>query len=149
MHTLCNSLQHALKFLSLLCVHRLSDNGFQRRVSRNSVFMVSYPCWLLPISLQLPSWLPTSDLSTQLDSTTLTPRLTAISHKIPTLLTVVSRPSRNCSCFSLLSLGTDHIENTFPKVVLLRQVVITQTAKRTSPPSYYIVAFYESVAALT
>jgi hypothetical protein len=30
-HTLCNSLQHVLNLLSLLCLHHSSGNGFQRR----------------------------------------------------------------------------------------------------------------------
>jgi hypothetical protein len=38
-HTLYNSLQHALRPLSLLCLHRLSPgNGFQRRSFLSSVF---------------------------------------------------------------------------------------------------------------
>jgi hypothetical protein len=44
----------------------------------------------------------------------LTLRLAAISHQPPTLLTAVSGLSRNRSCPSLYSLGTNRIENTTP-----------------------------------
>jgi hypothetical protein len=42
--------------------------------SLTSMFMASRPCWLSPVSLQLPSWtnwLPTAKFSTWLDSTAL------------------------------------------------------------------------------
>jgi hypothetical protein len=47
-------------------------------------------------------------------STQLTPRLAAISHQPPALLTAVSRLTRNHSYFSLYSLCTDHTENSSP-----------------------------------
>jgi hypothetical protein len=47
-------------------------------------------------------------------STPLTLRLAAMSHQTPTLLTAVSRFSRNGSCSSLCSLGMDRISDTSP-----------------------------------
>jgi hypothetical protein len=46
--------------------------------------------------------------------TDLTPTPAAILHQPPTLLTDVSRLSRNVSCFSLYGLGMDLIEDTSP-----------------------------------
>jgi hypothetical protein len=48
-HTLCNSLQHALSLLSLLCLHQsLSDNGFQRLGPSTSPCSLHY--WLATVS---------------------------------------------------------------------------------------------------
>jgi hypothetical protein len=56
---------------------------------------------------------PTKSLTHQpTHSTTPTPRLAAITHQPPTLLSVVSRLSRNRTSFSFYSLCTDRIENT-------------------------------------
>jgi hypothetical protein len=96
-HTLRSSLQHALSVLSLLYVHRLSPgNGFQRRS-------------ILSFRVQVP--LLTGDCLTTNSVHQLTPRLAAISHQSPTLLTAFSRLSPNSSCSSLYSLGTDRTQN--------------------------------------
>jgi hypothetical protein len=79
-----------------------------------SVFMASCPCWLLPTSLQLLSWTDLQLLNHYLNSTPVTPRLAAISHQPPTLLTAISRLSHNHSSSLLYSLGKDCTENTSP-----------------------------------
>jgi hypothetical protein len=104
-HTICSSLQHVLILLSVLFVHRLlSGNGYRCRRSLNfrlHGFMSSLAvAYLTSLTNQF----------TPLYS--LTPRLTAISHQPPTLLTAASRLFRNRSCFSLYNIATDRIENT-------------------------------------
>jgi hypothetical protein len=84
----------------MLYLHRLSHgNGFQHLSSSASVFT----------ALLVGNWLKLT-----LCSNWQTPRLAAISHQPPTLLAAVSRLSRNRSCSSLYSLGTDRIENASP-----------------------------------
>jgi hypothetical protein len=75
-YTLYNSLQHAQSLLNLLCLHRLSpSNSFQHRsFLRGSVFT----------SLLAGECLTTNSLFQ------LTPRLAAISHQPPAVLTGVS-----------------------------------------------------------
>jgi hypothetical protein len=88
---LYNSHQHALSLLSLLYLHQLlSGNGFQRRS------FLSFRVYVL----------------TGRQLSQLTPRLAAISHQLPIVLTAVSRFSRNRSCSSLYSIGTERKENT-------------------------------------
>jgi hypothetical protein len=93
---IANSLQHARRLLSLLYLHRLSPgNGFQRR---------SFLSFHVHV---LTGRRPSHNSLLQL-----TPRLAAISHQLPTLLTAVSTLSSKGSWPSLYSLGTDRKENT-------------------------------------
>jgi hypothetical protein len=90
-HTLCSSLQHVLSLLSPLCRHQsLSDN---------SINMQKIPQILgshFMSSLAVPYPTAASGL-TSLASNCRTPRLGAISHYLPSLLTAVSRLHRTRS----------------------------------------------------
>jgi hypothetical protein len=91
-HAIYNSLHHALILLILLYFHRLSPgNGFQRRSFLSFRVHVLTGRWLSHNSFLV--WRPSH-----------------INHLL--LLLAVPRLSRNRSCCSLYSLGTDHTENT-------------------------------------
>jgi hypothetical protein len=104
-HTLCSSLKHALSFLSLLCLHRLSPgNGSQRR--RSLSFRVHVlTCWRMSHKK--------SKLFTPLNSTELTP------------LTVYNisngphRKRRSNSSYIITSHSrrTDRVENTASQLI--------------------------------
>jgi hypothetical protein len=92
---IANSLQNVRSLLSLLYLHRLSPgNGFQRRS-----FLSFHVHFLTDRQPSHNSLLR------------LTPRLAAISHQLPTLLTAVSTLSSKGSWPSLYNLGTYRTEN--------------------------------------
>jgi hypothetical protein len=91
-HTLCSSLQHILRLFNLLCLYQLLPGDGS--------------------SDSMLTFLPAGDCLTTNSLLQPTPRLVAISHQSPTLLTAISRPSSNSSWPLLYSLGKDHTENT-------------------------------------
>jgi hypothetical protein len=118
-----------------MCLHYpLLRSAFQRRTFPFLWFPELSPASITSLSQrQLTTTEPqqssnslTHTLTNSLHSNCLTPRLAAISHQHLTLVTAVSRLSRNRSCFSLYNLGTDRIENTSPS-----SYVVTSRSYRT------------------